>query len=112
MSFDPFTTSSQENGGNGLFTFGEKMRVLRKLHELEFSALDRGAAPEEAVLIVYQRALDFYDSVWPEDEGGFRETICKMQEKRLRKVLREKKSRIQNLAERHRDVLDLLAEND
>ena len=70
-----------------MFTFGEKMRVLRKLRELEFGMLDRGASPEGAVLEVFRRALDFYDNQWPNDEGKFRDTLLRMQEKKMRGIM-------------------------
>jgi hypothetical protein len=80
----------RQDGPDG-FSFGERMRVLRSLHELEFGALERGASPEGAVLMVYKRALDFYDREWPLDEGNFRNTLLRMQEKRMQKVMREKR---------------------
>jgi hypothetical protein len=90
MPENAFTSSTPEVPG---FSYGERMRVLRSLHELEFGALERGASPEGAVLMVYKRALDFYDREWPLDEGNFRNTLLRMQEKRMQKVMREKRRR-------------------
>ena len=86
MSSEAFTSS---NGSDPVFSFGERMRVLRRLRELEFGALDRGASPEGAILMVYKRALEYYDQQWPEDEGKFRNTLLGMQEKRMQKIMRE-----------------------
>ena len=90
MSSNAFTSSESEQGG---FSFGERMRVLRRLRELEFGMLDRGASPEGAVLTVYERALEYYDRQWPLDEGKFRNTLLGMQEKRMRRILSEKRRR-------------------
>ncbi len=91
MSSKAFTSSNGGDPVSRLFTFGEKMRVLRQIRNLEFGMLDRGAKPEQAVYEVYRRALDYYDSVWPNDEGGFRNTLLRMHEKRLAKIIREKR---------------------
>ncbi len=90
MSDSDFTTS---NGHPPGFSFGERMKALRGLRELEFGALDRGASPEGAVLMVYKRALEFYDEQWPGDEGKFRNTLLRMQEKKMARIMREKRRR-------------------
>jgi hypothetical protein len=84
---------NNSNGRSSGFSFGERMKALRGLRELEFGALDRGASPEGAVLMVYKRALEFYDRQWPLDEGNFRNTLVRMQEKRMQKIMREKRRR-------------------
>lgn len=95
------------------FSFGDKMRVLRKLRELEFGALDRGATPEGAVLEVYRRALEYYDNVWPLDEGGFRNTLIRMQEKRMVKIMRERRRRgLQDAFDAANDISDQIPDYD
>lgn len=100
-----FTTSNADVRENPVFTFGEKMRVLRRLRELEFGALDRSATPEGAVLMVYKRALDFYDQQWPRDEGKFRDTLIRMQEKRLSKIMSQKRRQKTFVDQMSEDIL-------
>jgi hypothetical protein len=95
MSSEAFTSSTPEDP---VFSFGERMRVLRRLRELEFGMLDRGSTPEGAVLTVYKRALEFYDSQWPNDEGKFRNTLLGMQEKRMTRIMKEKRVTIETAA--------------
>ena len=104
MPSESFTNSEAEVAANGSFTFGDKMRVLRKLRELEFGMLDRGASPQEALRTVYVRALDYYDSVWPNDEGEFRNTLLRSYEKKLAKILREQSKRMTSSEFRTKDV--------
>lgn len=103
----PSKALTTSNGGDPGFSFGERMRVLRRLRELEFGALDRGATPEGAVLMVYKRALEFYDSQWPNDEGNFRNTLLGMQEKRMRKIMLERRSRSGSINQPIEDAWDL-----
>lgn len=72
-----------------MMTFGEKMRVLRKLRELEFGMLDRGATPLAAADIPYRRAVEYYDRQWPNDELFFRDTLLRLREKKMARAIRE-----------------------
>ena len=115
MSSNGLYKFTEDDPAKLVFTFGQKMKALRGLRELEFAALDRGASPEGAVLMVYRRALDFYDQQWPGDEGKFRNTLLRMQEKRMQKIMRQKRARDKGLKdafEASRDISDQIPDYD
>lgn len=71
------------------------VRSIRALSLAEKSYLDRGYDPVESVKVVYERAVGYYDSVFPEDEVGFRQMLLNRYERQLfrarRLVAKEKR---------------------
>ncbi len=67
------------------FTFGHRQYALKSLRKLEVDALARGVDSVEAVEEVFHRAINFMDSVFPDDP--FRAEIVSARERRLKEVL-------------------------
>lgn len=60
---------------NGKVTLLQKVRSIRALARGEKALLERGYDPVGAVDLIYQRAIKFYDQVFPNDEADFRQML-------------------------------------
>lgn len=63
------------------FHFGKSIKALR---QAEKYYIKQGYDPVEAMHLVYDRAVSYYDNVFPGDEVGFRETLLRRREKSLK----------------------------
>lgn len=59
-------------------------RSIKALRRAERHYLNQGYDPVEAMHLVYDRAVGYYDNVFPEDEVGFRDTLLRRREKSLK----------------------------
>ena len=66
------------------FTNLNKARSIKALRAAERYYLDQGYDPVEAMHLIYDRAVSYYDNVFPEDEVGFRDTLLRRREKSLK----------------------------
>jgi hypothetical protein len=74
-----------------VFTFMNKVRSVKALAEAEKHYLELGYDPVEAITMIYDRALRYYDSVFPEDEVEFRTMLVNRRERRLKWAYNERR---------------------
>lgn len=66
------------------FTNADHARSIKALRAAERHYLKLGYDPVEAMHMIYDRAVSYYDSVFPEDEVGFRDVLLRRREKSLK----------------------------
>jgi ABC-type anion transport system duplicated permease subunit len=74
-----------------VFTIGTALKSIRALARAESYYLSMGYDPVEAVTMIYDRALRYYDSVFPEDEVEFRTMLVNRRERRLKWAYNERR---------------------
>jgi hypothetical protein len=74
-----------------VLTITDKARSIRALARAESYYLSLGYDPVEAITMIYDRALSYYDSVFPEDEVEFRTMLVNRRERRLKWAYNERR---------------------
>lgn len=90
MSSESLTSSSderlregQDKPNSGPLSVTTKARSIRALARAEKHYESLGYDPEEAVRLIYNRAINYYDSVFPQDEVGFRQILLNRYERQM-----------------------------
>ncbi len=65
-------------------TYQDFRKSIKALRRAERHYLGLGYDPVESMHIVYDRAVRYYDSVFPNDEVSFRDTLIRRREKSLK----------------------------
>lgn len=68
------------------------VRSIRALSRAEAQYANQGYDPVEAAHLIYDRAISYYDSVFPADEVNFRQMLLNRREKVLAKAMRSRAS--------------------
>ena len=71
-------------------------RSIRALARAEKHYESLGYDPEEAVQLIYNRALRYYENVFPEDEVGFRDILLRRYERQLVRARATKRKEARN----------------
>ena len=73
-------------------TITSKARSIRALARAEQHYESLGYDPVEAAHLIYDRAIGFYDAVFPEDEVNFRQMLLDRKERVLKRAMRQRAS--------------------
>lgn len=71
-------------------TIMQCVRSIGALARAEKQYAEQGYDPVEAAHLIYDRALSFYDSVFPTDEPDFRRMLMNRRERVLKRAYRQR----------------------
>lgn len=74
-----------------VLTNTQRAESVKALLRAEKHYQKQGYDPVDAVQMIYERALSYYDKVFDEDEVGFRATLLRRREKSLKRAYAQRR---------------------